>query len=236
MAPKSHAERSTKRRLLPDRSESQPLPNARKSAVVTATTGRDHSLRSAGVAFGIRDRSSRQSRGIPPPSPDSTMLRARIVRAHGNRRTPAGTTIARRRNIRPRRSRRRRPSMRAALIVALCVCLAACNRAPDDAKPAQPAPAADATKSAGEAAVAAAVQPLFEGLGSLHFPITTTSEDAQRYFDQGLMLSFAFNHAAADLAFTEAQKRDPACALCWWGGALVLGPNINASMEATVVD
>jgi tetratricopeptide (TPR) repeat protein len=124
--------------------------------------------------------------------------------------------------------------MRAALVAAVCVILVACDRA-EDAPPAQPAPT-DSADASGEQAVAAAVQPLFQGLGSLHFPITTTSEDAQRYFDQGLMLSFAFNHAAADLAFTEAQKRDPSCALCWWGSALVLGPNVNASMEPGVVE
>jgi tetratricopeptide (TPR) repeat protein len=84
------------------------------------------------------------------------------------------------------------------------------------------------------AAIDAAAQPLFDGLGNLHFAITTASPDAQRYFDQGLMLGFAFNHAAADLAFSEAARRDPECALCYWGSALVLGPNINAPMEAPV--
>ncbi len=70
-------------------------------------------------------------------------------------------------------------------------------------------------------------QPLFEGLGDLHIPITTSSDTAQRYFDQGLSLAFAFNHAAADLAFNEAVMNDPDCAMCYWGSALVLGPNVN---------
>lgn len=74
-------------------------------------------------------------------------------------------------------------------------------------------------------------QPLFQGLGDLHFPITTTSEEAQRYFDQGLALAFGFNHAAADFAFNEAALHDPDCAMCYWGSALVLGPNVNAGME-----
>lgn len=47
-------------------------------------------------------------------------------------------------------------------------------------------------------------QPLFEGLGDLHFPITTASAEAQAYFDQGLMLAFAFNHAAVDARFDAA--------------------------------
>jgi hypothetical protein len=74
-------------------------------------------------------------------------------------------------------------------------------------------------------------QPLFEGLGDLHFAITTRSETAQRYFDQGLALAFAFNHAAADFAFTEGAMHDPDCAMCYWGSALVLGPNVNAPMD-----
>jgi len=74
-------------------------------------------------------------------------------------------------------------------------------------------------------------QPLFEGLGNVHFPITTASEEAQRYFDQGLALAYAFNHGAADRAFTEAASYDPDCALCYWGSALVLGPNLNAPMD-----
>jgi hypothetical protein len=74
-------------------------------------------------------------------------------------------------------------------------------------------------------------QPLFEGLGDLHFAITTGSQTAQRYFDQGLALAFAFNHAAADFAFTEGALHDPDCAMCYWGSALVLGPNVNAPMD-----
>lgn len=73
-------------------------------------------------------------------------------------------------------------------------------------------------------------QPLFNGLGGVNFPITTTSPVAQDYFNQGLALSFAFNHAAADFAFTEATVYDPDCAMCYWGSALVLGPNVNANM------
>ncbi|MFT7305180.1 MAG: tetratricopeptide (TPR) repeat protein, partial [Candidatus Azotimanducaceae bacterium] len=73
-------------------------------------------------------------------------------------------------------------------------------------------------------------QPLFSGLGGVNFPITTTSPVAQNYFNQGLALSYAFNHAAADFAFTEATIYDPDCAMCYWGSALVLGPNVNAAM------
>jgi hypothetical protein len=71
---------------------------------------------------------------------------------------------------------------------------------------------------------------LYPNLGTLRFKAGTQSGRAQQWFDQGIRLSFAFNHAEAQRAFREAQKIDPACALCFWGEALVLGPNINVPM------
>ena len=70
--------------------------------------------------------------------------------------------------------------------------------------------------------------PLYDNLGSHHFPVTTSSSEAQKYFDQGLTLSYAFNHAEAIRAFRQAAALDPACAMCDWGVAFALGPNINA--------
>ena len=58
----------------------------------------------------------------------------------------------------------------------------------------------------------------------------------QRYFDQGLRLAFGFNHAEARRAFRAAQQHDPDCAMCFWGEAFVLGPNINAPMDAEAVE
>jgi len=72
--------------------------------------------------------------------------------------------------------------------------------------------------------------PLYKNLGKLHVPVTTTKPLAQAYFDQGLRLSFAFNHAEAVRAFRAAARIDPDCAMCHWGEALALGPNINAPM------
>jgi tetratricopeptide (TPR) repeat protein len=71
---------------------------------------------------------------------------------------------------------------------------------------------------------------LYEDLGTLHVPVTTKNPKAQAYFDQGMRLTFAFNHAEAARAFRAAQALDPGCAMCYWGEALVLGPNINAPM------
>lgn len=72
---------------------------------------------------------------------------------------------------------------------------------------------------------------LYDGLGKLHFPITTSNPLAQRYFDQGLAFAYGFNHAAAIASFREAQRLDPNCAMCFWGEALAHGPNINAPMD-----
>ncbi len=70
--------------------------------------------------------------------------------------------------------------------------------------------------------------PLYDNLGSLHHEITTAAPEAQRYFDQGLTLSYAFNHAEAIRSFKQALAIDPDCAMCYWGIAFALGPNINA--------
>jgi tetratricopeptide (TPR) repeat protein len=69
--------------------------------------------------------------------------------------------------------------------------------------------------------------PLWDGLGTRSYKITTNDPQAQTYFDQGLILTYGFNHDEARRAFREAQRRDPDCAMCFWGEALVLGPNIN---------
>ena len=73
--------------------------------------------------------------------------------------------------------------------------------------------------------------PLYEGLGSMTMKVTTRSNMAQAYFNQGLVLTWAFNHAEARRAFVAAQSYDPDCALCYWGEAFVLGPNINDGMH-----
>ena len=77
--------------------------------------------------------------------------------------------------------------------------------------------------------------PLQNDLGNHTYPVTTSVPLAQRYFDQGLILSYGFNHAEAARSFREATRLDPKCAMCAWGEALVLGPNINAPMEEAAV-
>ena len=73
--------------------------------------------------------------------------------------------------------------------------------------------------------------PMFKGLEGIDFKISTTSKEAQDYFNQGLMLSYGFNHAEAARSFYEAARLDTACAMAFWGYAFVLGPNYNGGME-----
>ena len=72
---------------------------------------------------------------------------------------------------------------------------------------------------------------LMSGLGSLHHPVTTTNIEAQRFFNQGLSLVFAFNHDEAVRSFKRAAELDPQLAMAWWGMALALGPNINMDVD-----
>jgi tetratricopeptide (TPR) repeat protein len=72
---------------------------------------------------------------------------------------------------------------------------------------------------------------LLEGLGDYTFPVTSSQPEVQRWFDQGLMLTYGFNHDAAERTFLKATELDPQCAMCWWGAALVLGPHVNSGMD-----
>lgn len=77
--------------------------------------------------------------------------------------------------------------------------------------------------------------PLFDGMGDHHHPVTTSDPHAQRYFDQGLIIDFGFNHAESARSFRAAQTLDPSCAMCFWGEALALGPNINVTSNGKVI-
>jgi len=73
---------------------------------------------------------------------------------------------------------------------------------------------------------------LWSGLGSSTMDITTASDAAQVYFNQGLRFMQGFNHAEAISSFVQAQELDPECAMCFWGEAISYGPNINYVMIA----
>ena len=118
-------------------------------------------------------------------------------------------------------------------LVATLSVSAACSRANKD----------DAASSGGHAHYAPAgpdkpnadgqVAPRLQNLGAYTFPVSTKNQDAQKFINQGLNLSYAFNHAESGRAFREAARLDPTLAMAYWGQALVLGPNINAAMEPT---
>lgn len=73
--------------------------------------------------------------------------------------------------------------------------------------------------------------PRLLNLGKHTIPVTTKSERAQEFINQGINLAYGFNHAEAERAFREAARLDPHCAMAYWGQALVIGPNINAPMN-----
>lgn len=75
------------------------------------------------------------------------------------------------------------------------------------------------------------VKPKLQNLGSHTFPVNTKNKEAQLFINQGVNLTYGFNHAEASRAFREAARIDPTLAMAYWGQALVLGPNINAPMN-----
>ena len=101
-----------------------------------------------------------------------------------------------------------------AFLVLLTLALGGCGRSKETASKAPPPPD----------------EPLFEGLGPHTRAVTTKSEEAQRYFDQGLAFLFAFNHDEAIRSFRRASRCDPDCAMAYWGIAVANGPHINNPM------
>ena len=71
---------------------------------------------------------------------------------------------------------------------------------------------------------------LLDTRGNVHRAVGTRSPEAQAFFDQGLALTYGFNHDEAARSFARAAALDPSCALCFWGAAYTLGPNYNIPM------
>jgi tetratricopeptide (TPR) repeat protein len=82
-----------------------------------------------------------------------------------------------------------------------------------------------------QASPTGALAPRLQNLGNHVFAVSTTNKQAQLFINQGMNLSYAFNHAEAGRAFREAERLDPNLPMAYWGEALVLGPNINAAMD-----
>jgi tetratricopeptide (TPR) repeat protein len=120
-----------------------------------------------------------------------------------------------------------RPPLFPFLLLALALPLGQGSMARTQVPPAErplPSPSVGSLDSLAEGAI------LFDNLGTYHYPVTTTSKEAQAFFDQGLRLTYAFNHDEAARSFARAAQLDPSCAMCFWGVALVLGPNYNVPM------
>src|SRR5687768_18449218 len=107
------------------------------------------------------------------------------------------------------------------LIVAVALLGPSCKRKATDESPAASAAAPVVPGIVGAT--------LLDGLGDYHFAITTAKPEVQRWFDQGLMLTYGFNHDAAERSFLLATELDPDCAMFWWGASLVLGPHVDAA-------
>lgn len=96
----------------------------------------------------------------------------------------------------------------------------------DERKMVYCAPSFDPSRLGGKA-------PLLEGLGSTSYKITTKSAMAQKYFNQGLALTYGFNHSEAARSFKTALSFDSTVAMGYWGLAMVLGPNYNVALNPT---
>jgi tetratricopeptide (TPR) repeat protein len=130
------------------------------------------------------------------------------------------------------RARRLSPWPAAALVLLVCACSQQGGNAPPAQSAIAPAPApapATAPPAAPGPTLAqwAHGAQLLENLGTFSRTITTSSPDAQAYFNQGLRLIYAFNHDEAARAFAKAIESDAACAMCYWGAGESLGPNYN---------
>ena len=80
------------------------------------------------------------------------------------------------------------------------------------------------------------IAPRLAGLGTHSLKVSTNDENSQYFFDQGLRLTYGFNHSEALRAFKEAARLDSNNAMAYWGWALVLGPNINLPMQPEVAE
>ena len=111
-------------------------------------------------------------------------------------------------------------------VIIAALLLAGCNSSESVQVSAKPSPNA---LSSDLALAEKAGAPLFEGMGEYEMPITTEEPNAQRYFNQGMVLAFAFNHAESIRSFRAAQTLDPTCAMCfgakpWRQGQILMSP------------
>lgn len=87
------------------------------------------------------------------------------------------------------------------------------------------------SETGGEGVGAAKTPKMSAGFGNATYAVDSKNPEAQRWFNYGLQLAWAFAHEDAKGAFAEAMKQDPDCGMCAWGYALSLGPTINFGLE-----
>ena len=115
--------------------------------------------------------------------------------------------------------------MRCAVLGVLVLAIAGCS---GSARQAQQTPQAESLMPASFAEP----MPLYHAaLGDFTRPISSSSEEAQAYFDQGFQMMYAFTKEDAARSFREAQKRDSTCAICYWGEAWAWGSYLNGRMR-----
>ena len=129
-----------------------------------------------------------------------------------------------------------RIQLRGAQSVGALLALTALAHAAAPAAPVFTAPAADHPMAHLPDSVAgwARGAQLFAGLGDFHRAISSSSAEAQQYFDQGMRLLWAFNHDESTRSFAKAAELEPGCAACYWGVALTVGPNYNVPSVTAV--
>ena len=124
------------------------------------------------------------------------------------------------------------------LLAALAVISCSQQQAPSPAASAPPSEPASMASMASAPGTPASLADwargaqIFEGMGTFHRKISSSSVDAQQYFDQGMRFMWAFNHDEASRSFARAAQLDPQCGICLWGVALTVGPNYNMPMMA----
>lgn len=133
------------------------------------------------------------------------------------------------------------------VVLTVAVCVSSCTSSTQAPEPEVAGVAAPRGEEPARSAVQARTEPaptmpswtlpklsqgakLLGDLGEVRRAVTTRSREAQSYFDQGLALTYGFNHDEAARSFAKAAELDPSCAMCFWGAAYTLGPNYNIPM------
>ncbi|MEO9869253.1 hypothetical protein [Ekhidna sp.] len=78
--------------------------------------------------------------------------------------------------------------------------------------------------------------PMFEEIGDYRMDVSSSSKNARKFFDQGMVFTFGFNHGEAARSFREAIRLDSNFVMAYWGLAYALGPNYNAPLDPTNKD